>query len=145
MSDRYALAVEVYDRGLIRQEAFADALEIPRKLYGVTELAAAFNVRINTIQRWRTRGKLPEPQQLACGPIWSGSEIEEMIAAGGPTPRPSGRPSHLRQTWQTDAATLRLAMLFGYTILGMSTLKLAGFFDCHHSTILEHLYGRRGR
>lgn len=55
------------------------------RIYGLSELAEASGVPLNTLKARRLRGKLPEPTaRLRCGDVWAGPEIERWIAEASP-------------------------------------------------------------
>lgn len=61
----------------------------PRELVGSQEAAALSGMKRTTFQMARLRGLVPEPiATLACGPIWTKSQIEEWAAV-----RHADRPS----------------------------------------------------
>jgi hypothetical protein len=67
------------------------------KLYGIDEIAQALEAKRDTVSKWYRRGKLPRPDAvLGIGPVWKARTIAPMIRAGGPKPKPSGRPRKAR-------------------------------------------------
>lgn len=49
-------------------------------LYGLAEIAEALGVNRDLVNKWRERGKLPEPTaQLKAGYVWAGEDIEWWI------------------------------------------------------------------
>lgn len=54
------------------------------ELCGVQEIAVLLEVKIDTVQKWRTRGHLPAPRQIVSGvPIWDVATIKKWAAKEG--------------------------------------------------------------
>ncbi len=46
-----------------------------------TDLSKIFNVKVNTIRRWRKEGKIPPPRQLSYKTlVWVKSELQDYIS-----------------------------------------------------------------
>jgi hypothetical protein len=55
-----------------------------REIVDITEIATRLGVPKNTVNVWRTRGVLPDPDlDLTVGPVWYWSTIEKWAKATG--------------------------------------------------------------